>query len=44
MALNIARTISDSYEMIIMDHSYHGTTTAVEQISETKFNSKGGHG
>lgn len=27
-----------------MDHSYHGTTTAVTEISVTKFMGKGGMG
>lgn len=27
-----------------MDHSYHGTTTAVVEISETKYNGTGGIG
>jgi len=44
MALYIARMISGSQEMVVMDHSYHGTTTAVVEISATKFNGTGGIG
>lgn len=44
MALNISRVLMGSKDVIIMNHSYHGTTTAVQEISTIKFNSKGGTG
>lgn len=44
LAQRIAKTITGRQDIIVMDHGYHGNTTAGVNISAYKFNRKGGQG
>ncbi len=44
LALRLAKTYTKQEDMIVIDHAYHGNTSAVIDISPYKFNGKGGRG
>lgn len=44
LALRIARTLTGRPDFMILNHSYHGATSAVVEISCTKFDGPGGKG
>ena len=44
LALRLARHYTGQHDMLILDGSYHGNTTAVEQISPNRFDGPGGKG
>jgi 4-aminobutyrate aminotransferase-like enzyme/Ser/Thr protein kinase RdoA (MazF antagonist)/murein DD-endopeptidase MepM/ murein hydrolase activator NlpD len=44
LAMRLARTATDRYDMITMDWAYHGNTNDVIEISPYKFNRPGGRG
>jgi len=44
LALRLARTYTNQKDCIVLDHAYHGNTTAVVEISPYKFDGPGGKG
>lgn len=44
LALRLARTHTQQYDVIVLDAAYHGHTTALIDISPYKFNGPGGKG
>lgn len=44
LALRVARKFTGGYDVIILDHAYHGHLTSLVDISPYKFNGKGGEG
>ena len=44
LALRLARATSGGRDVIVIDHAYHGHTTALIDISPYKFNGPGGEG
>ena len=44
LALRIARRITGAYDVIILDHAYHGHLTSLVDISPYKFASPSGDG
>jgi 4-aminobutyrate aminotransferase-like enzyme/Ser/Thr protein kinase RdoA (MazF antagonist) len=44
LALRLARTFTDSKQLIVVDDAYHGNTTACVEASPYKFNGPGGKG
>jgi 4-aminobutyrate aminotransferase-like enzyme len=44
LALRMARTHTGQKDIIVVDHAYHGNTTAVIEISPYKFDGPGGEG
>jgi 4-aminobutyrate aminotransferase-like enzyme len=44
LALRLARTHTGRKNIIVMDHAYHGNTSALIDISPYKFNGRGGRG
>lgn len=44
LAIRIARKATNAYDIIILDHAYHGHLTTLVDISPYKFNHPGGEG
>ncbi len=44
LALRLARTHTRREDVIVLDHAYHGHTTALIDLSPYKFNGPGGGG
>ncbi len=44
LAIRIARKATGAYDVIILDHAYHGHLTTLVDISPYKFNRPGGEG
>lgn len=44
LALRLARTATGAKDVIVMEHSYHGHTTSLVDISPYKHNGRGGEG
>lgn len=44
LALRIARKVTGAYDVITLDHAYHGHLTSLVDISPYKFNASGGDG
>lgn len=44
LALRMARTYTHRYDIIVLEHAYHGHTNALIDISPYKFNGPGGEG
>lgn len=44
LALRISRTVTGRHEVLAMEHGYHGNTGACVDISQYKFDGKGGMG
>jgi len=44
LALRLARNYTSQKDCIVLDHAYHGNTSAVVEISPYKFNGPGGNG
>jgi 4-aminobutyrate aminotransferase-like enzyme/Ser/Thr protein kinase RdoA (MazF antagonist) len=44
LALRLARTHTNREDIIVLEHAYHGHTSALIDISPYKFNGPGGHG
>ena len=44
LAIRIARKATGAYDVIILDHAYHGHLTTLVDISPYKFNHPGGEG
>ena len=44
LAMRIARKVTGAYDVIVLDHAYHGHLTNLVDISPYKFNRQGGEG
>jgi len=44
LAIRLARNYTDKYDLIVLDHGYHGNTTLGIEISPYKFKGRGGKG
>jgi 4-aminobutyrate aminotransferase-like enzyme len=44
LALRIARRATGAYDIIVLDHAYHGHVSSLIDISPYKFNQNGGDG
>ena len=42
--MRIARKVTGAYDVIVLDHAYHGHLTNLVEISPYKFNRQGGDG
>jgi len=44
LALRMARTTTQRHDVVVLDHAYHGNTSALVELSPYKFDGRGGRG